>query len=737
MPSLCACRGNKNVNQNRSTPSTDFSSTVVTGQIPNHLRPPDNFQQYTPSSLGMPSGNGASGVGSIISERYELVAKLGSGGMGVVYKARHLALNKLFAIKIVSDHLASQDEFRLRFDREAKSASMLDHPNLVSITDYGTTEFNEPYIVMDFINGRNLAEELEQYHRLAKERAVRIFMQICDGVGYAHEIGLMHRDLKPGNIMITRAGENEQVKIIDFGIAKLISAQGAGSQSHTRTNALGSPLYMSPEQCSGQELDWRSDIYSMGCLMYECLSSEPPFQGGSVLATMSMHMNDAPEPLERFQIPHALGAVVLRCLAKNPSERFQTMDKLKNALAHCLTESSSMQSTRQTSRLPPNQRSGATTYDAPGDLGSSRDGELERSDKASRNAHRTPKAIVILGLMSVGILALGVVTLVYFLNNQKSPIISQQDFAKKADLQLEITPSNKSSTEKVDSATVQIPKLSEEQKQQLFQKQLALLGPTPPVDVGDQNKSPHDLLDTYTKLLQTGHEKKALAYFKLAVSKNPNSMDLFDKILEYLWDKREQDSTALQKCIDVTTAFLIYHPDDYDYNFNRGQYYTALRDFPPAIADYKRALSSAGNAERKTRISLCLAFAYKQMHDLDNAIAYYKGNASVCDLNSLCLFADCYSEKRDFANAKKVATEALKTTTKDIPDPSQLRSTLYWARTIRGWSLRNLGDYAEAKQDYESALTLAFTPEQKLACKNEIKECSLLSVGRSASIERN
>jgi serine/threonine protein kinase len=724
--SLCACRGVNNVSQNRSTPSADFSSTAITGQQPAHLNSYANLQNYEPTVVGMPEGHHSSVVGSIISERYELVAKLGSGGMGVVYKARHLALNKLFAIKIVSDHLASQDEFRLRFDREAKSASMLDHPNLVSITDYGMTEINEPYIVMDFINGWSLAEELVQYQRLPIERAVRIFQQICDGVGYAHGVGLVHRDLKPGNIMLSRAGEsNEQVKIIDFGIAKLLSGQRDVTQSHTRTNAMGSPLYMSPEQCSGQKADRRSDIYSMGCLMYECLISTPPFQGGSVLATMSMHMNDTPQSLERYQVPRALEAAVMRCLAKNPSERFQTMDELKAALAHCLTENPSVQGAHSKSGMSQNQPINATTKNnVLDDFSFSKDRDLRRNVRPKQFSNRSPAVIATVILVVVGVAALGVGVFKHLLNHQRNAGSSERESVEKRDAPHESTPSNQSSTEKADASATPTPNLSEEQKQKLLQEQFATIGPTPPVTDIDQNQPLEKLVETCKKLLENHQEEKALAYFKLAAFKNPDRVEPYEAVLDYFWNRRDQDKVALRKCINIATAYLIYHPNDYYKLRDRGQYYVDSHDYPSAIADYTRALSSAVTPEQKVQIHLKLAFVHKEMHDLDAAIADYKGNVTVRDLNSLCLFADCYAEKRDYENAVKVATEALTTTSKHIPDPLQLKSTLYWARTIRGGALRNLGDYAKAKEDYEAALKLAFSPEQRLRCKKDVEECT-------------
>jgi serine/threonine-protein kinase len=718
---LCACRGAGNVNQNRSTPSADFAFTVVSAQSSSNLVP---HQDYPAAIAGTLTGNHGSAVGSILSDRYELVAKLGTGGMGVVYKARHLALNKLFAIKIVSDHLASQDDFRIRFDREAKAASMLNHPNLVSITDYGMTEFNEPYIVMDFINGRNLAEELTHLQRLSPERAIQIFMQICDGVGYAHQIGLIHRDLKPGNIMLTKAGEpDEQVKIIDFGIAKLLSGQGDVTQSNTRANPIGSPLYMSPEQCSAQRADRRSDIYSMGCLMYECLSSMPPFQGENILSTMSMHMSDAPKPFSpNLQIPNALEEVIMRSLAKNPADRFQTMAELKTVLSHCVwswaapeTKSKSASTSASASKFKSQSQSQSQSQS---------ESESESESEFSSELKSKPKSAKTTAVISVAclmLLVIGGATALWKQTQNQNNSNAGQPAASTT------VPPPATSTTKTGAGTLQNSELSEETKQTLFQQQMDNLGPTLPVDISDQNKTPRELVAICKASLKGNKEEKAIAYFKLAAKKDPGLLDSYDALFPYFWDKGERDVAAYKRAIIVTNACLLYRPDEYDYYTNRAMCHRNLHEYPAALDDFGRALACAVRPDQKSQAHLNRAFMHKKMHDPDAAIADFKGNATVRDHSCLCLFADCYVEKGDFKNAIKVATEALRTTSKDVTDPSQLNSTLYWARTIRGGAYKRLGKFVQAKEDYKAALALGSSAELKKACENEILECGKLA----------
>ncbi|MCA9801350.1 MAG: SEL1-like repeat protein [Cyanobacteria bacterium HKST-UBA02] len=257
-----------------------------------------------------------------LPERYQILSVLGTGGMGKVLKVRDRSLDKILAVKVMSVELggdkkgAGQLE---RFQQEARAAGRLKHENLVSVMDFGITEENFPYLVMEFIEGPTLKELIASSNgRLAMDEALDYLRQIASGMVSAHAQGVVHRDLKSVNIIVTQG----RVKIIDFGIARLLDQPG---QVLTRTNALlGSPLYMSPEQIRGERADERSDIYSFGCLIHECLTGRPPFRGATALETMTMHEKKPPPSLGDSFGP-AIEALAKRCLAKSPGDRYQTM----------------------------------------------------------------------------------------------------------------------------------------------------------------------------------------------------------------------------------------------------------------------------------------------------------------------------------------------------------------------------------------------------------------------------
>jgi serine/threonine protein kinase len=277
-------------------------------------------------------------VGSVINDRYELLELLGQGGMGSVFKAKRLMLERQFALKILKCTASDSQDSRARFEREAKTAARLSHPSLVSVYDYGTTADGEEFIVMDFIAGKSLAEIVSVTGPLETKRAIHIFSQIVDGLAHAHAHGVIHRDLKPSNVMIL-AGEKgiDSVKIVDFGIAKIVGDQGDTTPALTKTGEVfGSPMYMSPEQCRGQIPDHRSDIYSLGCLMYECLIGQPVFTADNSLALIFKHIHEAPAAFDsssgRNLVPSSLAGVVLKALAKSPDGRYQSMEDLREAL---------------------------------------------------------------------------------------------------------------------------------------------------------------------------------------------------------------------------------------------------------------------------------------------------------------------------------------------------------------------------------------------------------------------
>ncbi len=277
-------------------------------------------------------------LGTVIGDRYKVLSLLGKGGMGSVYRAQHTALGKLQAIKILKQSALENNTALNRFDIEAKAASSLNHPNLVSVHDYGLTAESAPYLVMDFVEGVSLLDVLVRDGALNSALVIELFEQICDGLAYAHSQGVVHRDIKPSNIILTRtAGGAPQIKIVDFGIAKIVG-QSAEEHELTQTGEVfGSPMYMSPEQCEGhREVDARSDIYSVACVMYEALTGQPPFTGTNAIQTMYKQINEAPNPMDganrRLKIPPALENVVMRALEKKPSERYQTMEELRNDL---------------------------------------------------------------------------------------------------------------------------------------------------------------------------------------------------------------------------------------------------------------------------------------------------------------------------------------------------------------------------------------------------------------------
>lgn len=270
-------------------------------------------------------------------EGYRFEEKIGEGGMGVVFKVWNEKLDKHFALKVLKKELAADKEAKARFEQETALARELDHPNLVAVYDHGTTGRDCPYIIMDFVEGESLERLLKREHCLDSLRATAIFSQICEAVAYAHEKGVLHRDLKPSNILIRTAATGDSVKVVDFGIAKILPQVNRETLNLTRTGEIfGSPYYMSPEQCMGEEIGTRSDIYSLGCLMYEVLTGNPPFKGDNPIKTIMHHLTKAPKPCglisSDYSIPADLEGLVMQCLEKAGESRPATMKELLKRL---------------------------------------------------------------------------------------------------------------------------------------------------------------------------------------------------------------------------------------------------------------------------------------------------------------------------------------------------------------------------------------------------------------------
>ncbi len=283
-------------------------------------------------------------VGMILPRRYRILSLLGRGSMSVVYKGTYEPLDQLVAIKLLKSHLVSDPNQAKRFQQEIKTAGSLSHPNIVGILDFGVTDQGVPYLIMDYLEGKSLAEVLEAEERLSVNRMTRLFTQAANALAYAHSEGVIHRDIKPSNILlIDTEDEKDVVKIVDFGIAK-IQNSGIGSGDNAQQTlgltgtgeVVGTPLYMSPEQSQGKDLDGRADIYSLGCVMYHSITGNPPFIGESLMDTIRLQITATATPIELVRpdlfFPERLQLIITRALAKDPRMRYQRMEHLEQDL---------------------------------------------------------------------------------------------------------------------------------------------------------------------------------------------------------------------------------------------------------------------------------------------------------------------------------------------------------------------------------------------------------------------
>jgi serine/threonine-protein kinase len=273
-------------------------------------------------------------VGRVLDDKYRLDEKLNQGGMGAVYRGTHLMLNRAVAVKLIRPELAATQDVVQRFLREARTVGLLDHPNIAQVYDLGQTADGQLYIAMEFARGDSLKDVIRKEGPLAPGRVVRILLEVAGALSLAHRRDCVHRDLKPQNIMMARSDHGETAKLVDFGIAKMLD--DASTQLTSTGFAIGTPQYMSPEQAAGRAVDARSDLYSLGVVLYEMLVGEVPFNDPSTPAVLVKHLTEPPPRFaDRFpdrRVPPALEAVAMRCLEKDPAARFQNADEFAAAL---------------------------------------------------------------------------------------------------------------------------------------------------------------------------------------------------------------------------------------------------------------------------------------------------------------------------------------------------------------------------------------------------------------------
>ena len=280
-------------------------------------------------------------TGTIIDQRYEVIAPIGEGGMGTVYRVRHVTLDRMFAMKVLRRDLAADRGLAARFLQEARATAAIRHPAVVAISDFGSLADGAPYFVMDLLVGETLATRMRARGLLSPREASSIARKLADALSAAHAANVVHRDLKPENVFLVRSatskgGVDEDVRIVDFGAAKIV-----GGSKLTRPGVVfGTPYYMSPEQAGGQPVDARADVYSLGVLLYEMITGAVPFEADTYMGVLTKHLFAAPpKPSERAPSGVQLGdleAVVMRALEKDPSERYQSMTELATAIERAL-----------------------------------------------------------------------------------------------------------------------------------------------------------------------------------------------------------------------------------------------------------------------------------------------------------------------------------------------------------------------------------------------------------------
>jgi len=329
-------------------------------------------------------------VGTTVAGRYDIESVLGAGGMGVVYRARQITMNRAVAVKLLHPHYSSNPHAVGRFEREMQATARIEHPNTIRVYDYGETEKKQLFLAMEFLAGRTLAKAIQQDERpMPVERLLKIAIQIGKALTAAHSEGVVHRDLKPDNVMLLdQYGERDFVKVLDFGIARFVEADEGAQQLTAEGAVVGTPAYMSPEQATGAPPDFRTDLYSLGIMLFEMATGAVPFDAPTTVSLMVKHVQEAPpRPSEMVpnHIPPALEQLILQCLEKDPKARPSSSEEVVRRLEACLPHRAPGALAAETRRSPA----------APAD-------KRPREPGAAPKKKGSPIVWILLGLIVVG-----------------------------------------------------------------------------------------------------------------------------------------------------------------------------------------------------------------------------------------------------------------------------------------------------------------------------------------------
>jgi serine/threonine-protein kinase len=321
-------------------------------------------------------------VGATLSNAYRIVSMIGEGAMGAIYEARQLRLDKRVAIKVLARELAANGEALLRFHREAEITSQLGHPHIITVFDFGSTDGGQPFLVMEFLDGEDLANRLGRVNALSLPATVRITKQVASALSETHAKGIVHRDLKPANVFLSRVQGEDFAKVLDFGISKVRAASTSLTNAST---LMGTPMYMAPEQAKGEvELDHWTDQWALACITYEMLTGRPPFIGDDTAALLYMVVHEDPPPPSRVNssLPGEIDHVIKRALAKDQAERFPHV----TAFARALEAAAAGEDDRRRIR----ERRDERARDPAGDLADAGRGGGDRARRGG--AHAAPAA---------------------------------------------------------------------------------------------------------------------------------------------------------------------------------------------------------------------------------------------------------------------------------------------------------------------------------------------------------